>query len=276
MDLSFKKVFTDFQKYLSDNEFEHDIINKNTAQERNVIKNIMKSNLDITKITTKDETLLDDTIFPNLSLRDLYNKVEDKNNFWKVLQLFTVVKDEEDEDENEEAEDEKIRLSGMFDNLSEDTIKEAQESVKKHLGGGEGGSNMMTEMLDEIGNELKNKETRNIQMNEQERKQAELFSSMFNIDQSDMQNIMGIAKSVTNKFKDKIETSDMNPADLLNNAQSLMSNMGGELGGNAAMLNSLLGAAGGSLGGGGSAQSNTVGGRVKRNRKKNPKPSLGL
>ena len=274
MDLSFKKVFTDFQKYLSDNEFEHDIINKNTAQERNVIKNIMKSNLDITKITTKDETLLDDTIFPNLSLRDLYNKVEDKNNFWKVLQLFTVVKDEEDEDE--ETEDEKIRLSGMFDNLSEDTIKEAQESVKKHLGGGEGGSNMMTEMLDEIGNELKNKDTRNVQMNEQERKQAELFSSMFNIDQSDMQNIMGIAKSVTNKFKDKIETSDMNPADLLNNAQSLMSNMGGELGGNAAMLNSLLGAAGGSLGGGGSAQSNTVGGRVKRNRKKNPKPSLGL
>ena len=154
--------------------------------------------------------------------------------------------------------------------------KGAQESVKKHLGGGEGGSNMMTEMLDEIGNELKNKETRNIQMNEQERKQAELFSSMFNIDEGDMQNIMGIAKSVTNKFKDKIETSDMNPADLLNNAQSLMSNMGGELGGNAAMLNSLLGAAGGSLGGGGSAQSNTVGGRVKRNRKKNPKPSLGL
>ena len=97
MDLSFKKVFTDFQKYLSDNEFEHDIINKNTAQERNVIKNIMKSNLDITKITTKDETLLDDTIFPNLSLRDLYNKVEDKNNFGK-LQLFTVVKDEEDEE----------------------------------------------------------------------------------------------------------------------------------------------------------------------------------
>ena len=274
MDLSFKKVFTDFQKYLSDNEFEHEIINKNTAQERNVIKNIIKSNLDITKITTKDETLLDDTIFPNLSLRDLYNKVEDKNNFWKVLQLFTVVKDEEDEDEDEETEDEKIRLSGMFDNLSEDTIKEAQESVKKHLGGG--GSNMMTEMLDEIGNELKNKETRNVQMNEQERKQAELFSSMFNIDQSDMQNIMGIAKSVTNKFKDKIETSDMNPADLLNNAQSLMSNMGGELGGNAAMLNSLLGAAGGGLGGGGSAQSNTVGGRVKRNRKKNPKPSLGL
>ena len=55
-------------------------------------------------------------------------------------------------------EDEKIKLSGMFDNLSEDTIKEAQESVKKHLGGEEGGSNMMTEMLDEIGNELKNKE----------------------------------------------------------------------------------------------------------------------
>ena len=271
MDLSFKKVFTDFQKYLSDNEFEHDIINKKTAQERNVIKNIIKSNLDITKITTKDETLLDDTIFPNLSLRDLYNKVEDKNNFWKVLQLFTVVKDEEDE---EEEEDEKLKLSGMFDNLSEDTIKEAQESVKKHLGGGEGGSNMMTEMLDEIGNELKNKETRNVQMNDQERKQAELFSSMFNIDESDMQNIMGIAKSVTNKFKDKIETSDMNPADLLNNAQSLMSNMGGELGGNAAMLNSLLGAAGG--GGGGGNQSNTVGGRVKRNRKKNTKPTLGL
>ena len=85
---------------------------------------------------------------------------------------------------------------------------------------------------------------------------------------------MGIAKSVTNKFKDKIETSDMNPADLLNNAQSLMSNMGGELGGNAAMLNSLLGAAGG--GGGGGNQSNTVGGRVKRNRKKNTKPTLGL
>jgi len=97
---------------------------------------------------------------------------------------------------------------------------------------------------------------------------------MFNIDESDMQNIMGIAKSVTNKFKDKIETSDMNPADLLNNAQSLMSNMGGELGGNAAMLNSLLGAAGG--GGGGGNQSNTVGGRVKRNRKKNTKPTLGL
>ena len=59
-------------------------------------------------------------------------------------------------------------------------------------------------MLEEIGNELKNKETRNVQMTEQDRKQAELFSSMFNIDEGDIKNIMGIAKSVTNKFKDKI------------------------------------------------------------------------
>ena len=86
---------------------------------------------------------------------------------------------------------------------------------------------------------------------------------------------MGIAKSVTNKFKDKIDNNDMDPSELLNNAQSLMSNMGGELGGNAAMLNSLLGAAGGG-GGGGTTENNTVGGRVKRNRKKKNKPSLGL
>ena len=53
MDLSFKKVFTDFQKYLSDNEFEHDIINKKTAQERNVIKNIILPYFDLEKLTTQ-------------------------------------------------------------------------------------------------------------------------------------------------------------------------------------------------------------------------------
>ena len=42
MDLSFKKYLQTFKIFI-DNEFEHDIINKNTAQERNVIKNIMKS-----------------------------------------------------------------------------------------------------------------------------------------------------------------------------------------------------------------------------------------
>ena len=268
MDVSFKKVFTDFQKYLKDNSFDNELLNKNSAKERNVIKNIIKLNLDVSKISSKDETLLDDQIFPNLSLRDLYNQVEDKSQFWKVLQLFVIVKDEEDEEVNEnENEQEKIKLSNMFDDITDDAIKEASETVKKQLGES-GENNMMTEMLDEIGEQLRGGENKNIEMTEQEKKQAELFSSMFNIDSGDMANIMGIARNVTNKFKSKIENDDMNPEELLGSAQSLMANMGG---GNNPMLNTLLQ-------GMGAPPATNAGGRARRNRKKKvtTKPQLGL
>ncbi len=92
---------------------------------------------------------------------------------------------------------------------------------------GTSGEGVMSNMIDSIVTELNTKklDTSTESMTEAERKQMEMLSGMLNIDPKQIQGVFGVAKKISNKFGDELNSDSINSNELLGAAQNLLKKM---------------------------------------------------
>jgi hypothetical protein len=97
----------------------------------------------------------------------------------------------------------------------------------KNVFKGTSGEGVMSEMIDSIVNELQEPGGSNtsVSMSEDERKQMDMLSGMLNISPDQIQGVFGVAKKISSKFGDKLNSDSINSNELLDAAQNLLKNM---------------------------------------------------
>lgn len=120
-----------------------------------------------------------------------------------------------------------------LDNISKKQIDEATSEVQSKFIS-TGSNNVMEDMISEINKELTNMvdnkdddktDTNDAENMFQSNPQLDMMSQMLNIDKNGLGGIMNIANKVSQKFQSRVENGDLDPAQLMSSAQSMLMGM---------------------------------------------------
>ena len=118
-----------------------------------------------------------------------------------------------------------------LDNISKKQIDEATNEVKSKFGS-KGSNNVMEDMISEINKELTNMIDKKDSVDDispaelsESNPQLDMMSQMLNIDKNGLGGIMNIANRVSQKFQSRVENGELDPAQLMTSAQSMLMGM---------------------------------------------------